>query len=111
MDYRQTELRDVRVSFNNWNWINDRYGDEINGYYLDDGYGVQGLVLAARVLKGLPAYTNTMVPDSEGGTCYIIFGDYEEAVETIRIASEMINDKALILKAIDIARENGFNEL
>jgi len=109
IDNRESQWSDVRVSFNNWDWLKETHGDEINGYYLN-GYGVQSLVLAARLLKGLPAYSDTMEPNSEGDTCYLIFGSYDEAVETIQIASEMINDKNLILKAIDSARENELEE-
>jgi hypothetical protein len=109
IDNRESEWSDVRISFDNWDWLKETHGDEINGYYLN-GYGVQGLVLAARVLKGLPIYTDTMDPNSEGDTCYIIFEDYDEAIETIQIAAEMINDKSIILKSIDTARENGFDE-
>ncbi len=109
IDNRESEWSDVRISFSNWDWLKEKYGNEIEGYYLN-GYGIQGLVLAARILKGLPAYSATMEPMSEGDTCFILFGDYSEAIETVTIASEMINDKSLIMQSITVARDNGFEE-
>jgi len=110
IDNRKSKWADVRVSFDSWGWLKKTHGDNVDGYYLN-GYGVQGLVLAARVLKRLPAYTSTMDLNSEGDTCYMIFQNYDEAIETIQIASEMINDKSLLVESIKIAKEYRLNEI
>lgn len=109
VDSRETEWADVRISFDDWDWLKEKYGDEFDDYSFN-GYGIQGLVFAARVLKGLPAASDTMDPNSETSTCYIHFKTYEEAIETIKIAFEMINSKRLILKSIKVARNEGFDE-
>ncbi len=109
VDGRDTRWADVRISFDDWEWLRKEYGDDINGYSLN-GYGVQGLVLATRIINGLPAYTESMDPNSEINTCYIHFKKYDEAIETIKLASEMINDKRLIIEAIEVAQKEGFDE-
>lgn len=110
VDNSQSKWGDLRVSFDNWEWLKETHGDDIDGYYLN-GYGVQGLVLAARLLKGLPAYTPTMELNSEGDTCYLIFQSYDEAIETIQIASEMINNKSFLLQSIKVAKHHRLNEI
>ncbi|VAW78341.1 hypothetical protein MNBD_GAMMA12-3783 [hydrothermal vent metagenome] len=110
IDARKTKCKDVRLSFNDWDWFSETYNtDIINDYYMN-GYGVQGLVLAARVAEGLEAYSDEMEPNSEGDTCYIMFSDLETAVETAEIASKMIKDRQIIERIIIVARENDLED-
>lgn len=110
IDARDQPWADVRLSFSQWDWLREQYGtDEIDDYYLN-GYGVQGLVLAARINAGLEAYAEGMEPNSEGDTCYIHFSNLASAVETARLAQTMISNEAMLKKMITIARENDLED-
>ena len=110
IDCRKTQWPGVRLSFSDWDWFEEKYKtNEINNYYLN-GYGIQGLVIAARISAGLKAYPNGLDPNSEGDTCYLIFDDLETAVKTATLASEMINDLDKITRLIAVARQNGLEE-
>jgi hypothetical protein len=110
IDCRNTEWADVRLSFNDWSWLNETHGsDTIDDYYLN-GYGLQGLVLAARVAAGLDPYPDGMEPNSEGDTLFLHFSDIDVAVETARLAQEMILDREKIVAMIEVARENDLED-
>jgi hypothetical protein len=105
-DCRDTEWNDVRLEFANWEWIHKFLGgDSVSNHYLN-GPGIEGLVIATRILHGLDPEPDTMDCNSEGDTCYIHFSDFEEAVRTAAICSEMIKDRAKLLQAIAIADED-----
>ena len=109
-DNRESKWSDVRLSFDNWEWFSKTYNtDSINDYYIN-GYGVQGLVLASRVAAGLEAYPDGLEPNSEGDTCYLIFDDYESAIETAKLARNMISSKESIETMIEVARENDLED-
>ncbi len=104
-----TEWKDVRLAFEDWDWLKQTHGtDTIDDYYLN-GTGVQGLVLAARLTAGLEAVTDGMECDSEGDTCYIHFKTVEEAVKTAELAFEMIQDEKKIRSLIPVSDENEFD--
>lgn len=109
-DCRQTEWEDLRLEFTDWDWLHERCdGDTIDDYYLN-GPGVEGLVMAARLLNGLDADSDTMDPDSEGDACLIHFSDFDEAVRTAEISARMIKDMKLLGQAVATAEEHGFGD-
>ena len=109
-DCRDTEWKDLRLEFSDWDWLHEFCeGDSIDDNYLN-GPGVEGLVMATRLLNGLEADRDTMHPNSEGGACYIHFSSFEEAVRTATICATMIKDKNLLRKAVTTAEENGFGD-
>ena len=110
IDCRDTEWGDVRLSFNDWSWLNETYGtDTIEGYYLN-GYGVQGLVLACRIAAGLDAYPDGLEPNSEGDTCFLHFSDLDVAIETIQLAQDMIGDRDKIAAMVAVARDHDLED-
>ena len=92
IDCRDSEWKDVRLEFSDHAWTQKHVGSDYIGDCYLNGYGIQGLVLAARVAAGLEPFTAGMEPDSEGDTCYIHFADLETAVETATLARDMIHD-------------------
>jgi len=109
-DCRDSKWKDVRLEFSNWNWLHDFCdGDSIGDYYLN-GPGVEGLVMATRLLNGLEASPETMNPNSEGDACYIHFTDFDDAVQTATLCAAMIKDKTLLRQAAITAQENGFGD-
>lgn len=109
-DARNTESADLRLEFSNWKWLHDLCGgDTLDDYYLN-GPGVEGLVLATRVLNRLEADSETMELNSEGDACYIHFSDFEEAIETATLCAAMIKDRRAIQKAAEVASENGWGD-
>lgn len=91
-DCRDTEWKDVRLEFSDWDWIHEFCGgDSIGDYYLN-GPGVEGLVMATRLLNGLDPESDTMNLNSEGDTCYIHFSDFDDAVQTAALCAAMIKD-------------------
>ena len=106
----RTEWSEVRLSFNAWKWFEETHEtDTIDDYYMN-GYGIQGLVIAARVAAGLSRYPDGMEPNSEGDTCYIHFSDLETAVETAQLGQEMIQDRTKIAAMIVVARKNDLED-
>lgn len=109
-DCRTTEWKDVRLEFSDWDWLNEFCGgDSIGDYYLN-GPGVEGLVIATRLLNGLDPESDTMNLNSEGDACYIHFSDFDDAVQTAALCATMIKDKALLTQAAATAAENGFGD-
>jgi hypothetical protein len=110
IDCRETEWKDVRLSFDDWSWLKETHGtDKIDGYYFN-GYGVQGLVFAARIAAGLEAYPPGLDPDSEANTCFLHFDDLDVAVETAELAQNMIRDRDKLAAMIVVARENDLED-
>jgi hypothetical protein len=109
-DQRSSEWKDVRLSFNAWERLQEMCGgDSLDGYYLN-GYGVEGLIKACRLHAGLDSYADGIEYDSEGDTCYIHFSRLEDAVQTAQLASAMLNNKQTVVEMIKIARDNGFED-
>jgi len=109
-DTRDSKWKDLRLSFHDWSWLRTIYGaDAINGYYLN-GYGVEGLVKAARLAAGLEPEPKGIAYNSEGDACFVHFSDLEEAVKTAEISAEMIKDRGKLVRMIQIAKENGFDD-
>jgi hypothetical protein len=109
-DCRSAEWKDVRLSFSDWDWLQAKVGgDSIDDYYLN-GYGIQGLVQAARIGAGLEPSCEGMDLNSEGDTCYIHFTDFDQALITAKLASEMINDDATLRRTVAVAKENGLDD-
>lgn len=109
-DCRDTEYGDLRLEFSDWDWLHDFCGgDSIEDYYLN-GPGVEGLVMATRLLNGLEADSDSMDPNSEGDTCYIHFANFDEAVQTAELCAAMIKDHDLLRQAAATAEENGFGD-
>ncbi len=105
-----TEWKDVRLSFSDWDWLRGKWGsDSIEDYYLN-GYGVEGLVKAVLFSNGIDPYGNGIDYNSEGDTCYVHFTSLETALLAAEWAAAMINDKEKILAAIHTAREQGYED-
>lgn len=109
-DQLHTPWRDVRLLFNDWDWLQERYGvDTWDDYYLN-GYGIQGLVMACRVAAALEPYVEGIHYNSEGDTCLIHFTHMEEAIVTATAAAHMIRNRATLEAMIQLARDNGFED-
>jgi hypothetical protein len=109
-DCRDTEWNNLRLEFSDWDWLHEFCdGESIGDYYLN-GPGVEGLVMAARLLNGLDAATDTMDTNSEGDACNIHFSNFEEAVQTAALSAAMIKDRNLLRKTAAAAEENGFGD-
>lgn len=102
-----TEWKDIRLEFSDWDWIHSRYGDSIDDYYLN-GPGVQGLVFATRMVNGLEPISDTMDPNSEGDTCYIHFTSMDEVVQTADLCAKMIISDEAIRSTAKVSEENDF---
>jgi hypothetical protein len=110
IDQRDSEWKDVRLSFDAWGWLHELCGgDSVDGYYLN-GQGVQGLVMACRLHAGLDVEAEGIVYNSEGDTCFIHFSNLEDAVQTARLAADMLRDRAQIAEMVEVARENGLED-
>ena len=114
IDQRGSKWKDVRLSFNAWEWLSEQLGEEVGEAYVDDyylnGYGVQGLVQACRLSAGLEVEAEGIDYDSEADTCFIHFARLEDAVETARLASERLNDRAKLSAMVQVAREHGLED-
>jgi hypothetical protein len=105
-----TKWKDIRLSFDDWGWIQSTYGtDMIDGYYMN-GYGIEGLVKAALFANGLNPDDEETQYDSEGDTCYIHFKDLEQAARAAELAAAMLGDSHTLAELIKIAREQGFED-
>lgn len=110
IDCRDSEWNDVRLEFSDWDWRKAHIGGDYLGDCYLNGYGVQGLVFAARLAAGLNPIAAGMEPDSEADTCYIHFSDLETAVETAALAHAMINDPTKRMECAELAVEHGFDD-
>ena len=109
-DLRSSEWKDVRLSFNDWSWLQSHLsGDTVDGYYLN-GYGVQGLVQAALLIGGVDPDQDGIHYDSEGDTCYIHFIELTLATRAAELAAAMIREPAALERAIVVARDRGFED-
>jgi hypothetical protein len=105
-----TKWKDVRLSFDDWNWLHSAYGiDTIDDYYLN-GYGIEGLVKATLFAQGLNPDDEAIDYNSEGDTCYIHFKNLEQAARTAELAAAMIGDRHTLAQMIKVAREQGFED-
>lgn len=110
IDQRHSEWKDVRLSFNAWVQLQEICGaDSIEGYYLN-GYGVQGLIRACRLHAGLDPDADGIDYNSEADTCFIHFSKLEDAVQTARLASDMLKDRSKIAAMVGVARANDFED-
>ncbi len=104
-----TEWKDVRLEFSDWDWVQSHYGETFEGYYLN-GPGVEGLVKAVRFSSGLAAEPDSIHYNSEGSTCYIHFESLSEAVKTARLAAAMISSEAEMVTMIALAQQHGWDD-
>jgi hypothetical protein len=102
-----TEWADVRLEFSDWDWLHGKYGDTVDGYYLN-GYGVEGLDKATRSANGLDPWGEGIDYNSEGDACYVHFKSMEEVLRTAALSVEMISSVAGLKAAIQLAEENGW---
>ena len=87
-DARASKWKDVRLSFHDWDWFTAAYGsDTVEDYYFN-GYGVEGLVKAARLAAGAEPYAEGIDYNSEGDACFVHFADLAEAVKRPNCPSE-----------------------
>src|SRR5687768_13749174 len=78
IDQRHSEWKDVRLSFDAWEQIQEVCGgDSVEGYYLN-GHGVQGLIRACRLHAGLDPDAEGIDYNSEADTCFIHFSKLED---------------------------------
>src|SRR5688572_7887923 len=86
------EWGNVRLEFSDHGWTTAHIGSDYIGECYLNGYGIQGLVIAARLAAGLDPLPPGIELDSEGDTCHIYFADLQTAVETAVLAQQMIID-------------------
>jgi hypothetical protein len=111
IDCRDTEWADLRLEFSDHEWRDQNIGgDHIGECYLN-GYGIQGMVIAARMLAGLEPVPDSMELNSEADTCYIHFPDLAMAVETASLAHQMIHDSANREKCAKLSVEEGLDDM
>lgn len=111
IDCRDQEWNDVRLQFNNWDLLHKTTGgDSVGDYYLN-GPGVQGIVIASRILAGLDPLPPGVEPNSEGDTCYMHFADLATAVETASLAQKVIGDRSKIEECANLALDEGFDDM
>ena len=104
-----TKWNDVRLFFDDWNWLERQYGAEsIDGYYLN-GYGIQGLVEATLIAEGITMSDGRIHFNSEADGCNVHFKDLGLALQAAGAASAMIRDVNQFRKMIAIARERGLD--
>lgn len=109
-DCLATQWADVRLSFDDWDWLQQRYGDaQIDDYYLN-GYGLEGLIKAMLLEEGVDVESDAISFNSEGDTCYIHFKELHQAVHVATSAARMIASEQEIKHMIQLAREAGFEE-
>lgn len=111
IDCRDTEWGDVRLEFSDHAWTAEHIGDDHLGDCYLNGYGIQGLVFAARMVAGLDPIPPGVEPDSEGDTCYIHFSDLQTAIETAILAQAMITDPDKRTECAELAVEEGFDDM
>jgi hypothetical protein len=111
IDSRDTEWNDVRLEFSDHAWTAKHVGGEYIGDCYLNGYGIQGLVFAARIAAGLDPIPSGVEPDSEGDTCYIHFAELQTAIETATLAQEMIANPSKREQCAKIAVEEGLDDL
>jgi len=111
IDGRDSEWGDVRLEFSDHAWTEKHVGDDHIGDCYLNGYGIQGMVIAARVIAGLDPLPPGAEPDSEGDTCYIHFTDLESAAETATLAHAMIHDPERRAACARLAVEEGFDDI
>ena len=105
-----TQWQDVRLSFDDWSWLQSTYGtDTVDDYYLN-GYGIEGLVKASLFAHDLNPDDEAIEYDSEGDTCYIHFKALEQAARAAELAVAMIADRRRLEEMIKVAREQGFED-
>jgi hypothetical protein len=109
-DARASKWKDVRLSFHDWDWFKATYGSNTVEEYYFNGYGVEGLVKAARLAAGADPEPEGIDYDSEGDACFVHFADLDEAIRTAQLAAEMIKDRNKLTQMIQVARENGFDD-
>lgn len=116
MNALDTEYQDVRLSFDDWGWLNEKHGqgqsigDQYMGDYYLNGYGIEALVKSLMFKNGFDVDGADFEFDSEGDTCYIHFKSMENAVSTAELASSMISDIHEMERMIQIARDEGFDD-
>lgn len=110
-DCRETDSPCVQLQFSDHAWLLSQVGsDHIGDFYLN-GYGIQGMVVAARMLAGQEPIPDDMQPDSEGDCCYLYFDSLETAVKTATIAHQMIHDASQRSACARLAEDEGFDDL
>ena len=101
---------DIRLTFGDWGFLLDVVGAEvIDGYYLN-GYGLQGLLKAARFDAGIQTSNGRIEYNSEGDILLVLFTDMEDACTTAELAQAMCLDGRRIRALVAIARREGFEE-
>lgn len=111
IDSRDSEWKDVRLEFSDWDWREKHIGGDYLGEVYLNGPGIQGLVFAARLAAGLDPIPAGVEPDSEADTCYIHFSDLETAVETATLAHAMIHDPQKRSECADLAVEEELDDI
>jgi hypothetical protein len=111
IDCRDTEYNDIRLEFSDHDWTTQHIGNETIGNYDLNGYGIQGLVFAARSLAGLDPMPLGVEPNSEGDTCYIHFPDLQTAIETAALAQAMMTDPSKREQCVKLAVQEGWDDL
>ena len=105
-----TEWEDVRLSFSDWAWFQEKFKtDTIDDYYMN-GYGVEGLVKAVLFAGNIDPDDEEIVYNSEGDACNIHFKTLAFAVHAAELSVAMVKNKKTLAAAIVIAREQGFED-
>jgi hypothetical protein len=73
-----------------------------------NGPGVEGLVRAVMFANKIASHD--VEGDSEGDACLLYFTNVKTATHVAQLAAAMIKDRTQLAKAIQIAREQGFED-
>lgn len=105
-DARGTEYKDVRLQFNDWDWLDEKYGEEVVEQYGLNGHELADIVELIISLNKLPIAAEAFDNNSEGDTCYFHFNRLEDAVMVAELCSDIIQDKARFLAVLKTCESN-----
>lgn len=98
------------LMFSDFRWLENNLDLSTIGSYDLNGYGVQGLIKAARLHAGLASSKDSITYDSEAGACFIYFNSIEDACVTAELAqSTFLHDEALRL-LVAFANQHGLQD-
>lgn len=99
----------VTLQFDDWDYLKELTGGEdlLDHYYIN-GYGVEGILQAARLRAGLPIDAEGIVYCSEGSACMVRFKSLDDAEATARRLSNALKKRSSVERLAVISRANGF---
>jgi hypothetical protein len=104
------EQGEFRLIFNDWDWLHEQLGGETFDEYSFNGYGMEGLIKAVRLMNHLSVESSNIEYNSSGDYCLIIFPDVRDAERSALLTIDVIKDGKKLIETIGVARKNGFDE-